>query len=104
MHDQQARHGTSEKREVKSDFYGDIFNCKCVSVSQTVSRENEDPRGANLGLPIDSAGLDIYSLLHGHGGLEGDLHRWAGWKLNHHCGLVLVQPLEGLLHRLHRCH
>lgn len=40
---------------------------------------------------------------HGHGGLEDYRNRRNGGLLHHQSSLVLVQPVEVLFHRLHRC-
>lgn len=69
--------------------------------TQNVS-EDEGSRSADLGLAVDVTGLDFRGLLHGHGGLEGHVCRRAGWEFYHHGGLVLVQFVEGMLHRLRR--
>lgn len=64
---------------------------------------DEDSRGPDLGLPNDGSGLDLHRLHHGHGGLEDHLNRRNGGLLHHQGGMVLVQPVEILFHRLYRC-
>ena len=57
----------------------------------------------DLGFPDGSLGLDLHRLHHGHGGLEDHIDRRHGGLLHYQSGLVLVQPVEILLHRLHGC-
>lgn len=71
-------------------------------------RENQSPvqdadsSGPDLGFPDDGFGLDLCRLHHGHGRLEDHLDWWHGGLLHHQGGLVLVQPVEILFHRLNR--
>lgn len=64
---------------------------------------DEDSGSTDLGLSADGSGLDLHRLHHGHGRLEDHLNRGNGGLLHHQGGLVLVQPVEILFHRLHCC-
>ena len=48
--------------------------------------KDEDPCGADLGLPDGGAGLDLCGLLYGHGGMEDHIRRWHGRLLHHQGG------------------
>ena len=67
------------------------------------TQRHEEESVPDFGLPNIHTGLALCVLYHGHGLLEGLPDRGPGRIQHHQSGLVLVQPVEGLLHRLHRC-
>lgn len=65
---------------------------------------NEEAFDPNIWFLDHIVGMAVCALHHGNGLLENQPNRRARWFVHYQGGLVLVQPVEGLLHGLHSRH
>lgn len=98
-----SRHRHLTRRSVCSPVRHQPTGNACF-FSLSLGRQDEKASNPDLWLPDHVTGLDVHTVHYGHGLLEDQPAGGTGRLLHHQGGLVLVQPVEGLLHWLHRRH